>query len=49
MLGAVLIEAVNGNAITMVVGGDESVLGFDYGTKILLITQAQAHQMQMNP
>jgi Immunity protein Imm1 len=31
MLGAVLIEASNGNVITMVVGGDETVLGFDYG------------------
>lgn len=31
MLGAVLIEADNGNVITMVVGGDETVLGFDHG------------------
>jgi hypothetical protein len=31
VLGAVLIEADNGNAITMVVGGEETVLGFDYG------------------
>jgi hypothetical protein len=31
MLGAVLIEAGNANIITMVVGGDETVLGFDYG------------------
>ena len=30
-LGAILIEAANGNIITMVVGGDETVLGFDYG------------------
>ena len=30
-LAAVLIEAANGNVITMVVGGDETVLGFDYG------------------
>jgi hypothetical protein len=30
LLGAVLIEAANGNVITMVVGGDETVLGFDY-------------------
>jgi len=29
-LGAVLIEAANGNIITMVVGGEETVLGFDY-------------------
>ena len=29
ILGAVLIEAGNGNVITMVVGGDETVLGFD--------------------
>ena len=29
MLGAVLIEAENGNVLTMVVGGDETVLGFD--------------------
>jgi hypothetical protein len=27
----VLIEANKGNVITMVVGGDETVLGFDYG------------------
>ena len=31
ILGAILIEAANGNVITMVVGGDETVLGFDYG------------------
>jgi len=30
-LGAILIEAANGNVITMVVAGDETVLGFDYG------------------
>src|SRR5580692_9358278 len=30
-LGAILVEAANGNVITMVVGGDETVLGFDYG------------------
>jgi hypothetical protein len=30
-LGAILIEAANGNVITMVVGGDETALGFDYG------------------
>ena len=30
-VGAILIEAANGNVITMVVGGDETVLGFDYG------------------
>jgi hypothetical protein len=29
MLGAVLIEADNGNVLTMVVGGAETVLGFD--------------------
>jgi Immunity protein Imm1 len=29
MLGAVLIEAENRNVLTMVVGGDETVLGFD--------------------
>ena len=29
MLGAVLIEAENGNVLTMVVGGDDTVLGFD--------------------
>ncbi len=28
-LGAVLIEAENGKVLTMVVGGDETVLGFD--------------------
>ena len=28
-LGAVLMEAANGNVITMVVGSDETVLGFD--------------------
>jgi hypothetical protein len=31
VLGAVLLEAANGNVITMVVGGEETVLGFDYG------------------
>jgi Immunity protein Imm1 len=31
VLGAVLLEGGNGNAMTMVVGGDETVLGFDYG------------------
>jgi hypothetical protein len=31
MLAAVMIEAGNGNFITMVVGGEETVLGFDYG------------------
>jgi Immunity protein Imm1 len=31
ILGAVLIEADNGNVVTMVVGGDETILGFDYG------------------
>jgi len=31
VLGAVLLEAVNGNVITMVVGGEETVLSFDYG------------------
>ena len=31
ILGAVIIEAENGNSITMVVGGSESVLTFDYG------------------
>jgi hypothetical protein len=31
VLGAVLLEAANGNVVTMVVGGDETVLGFDYG------------------
>jgi Immunity protein Imm1 len=31
ILGAVLIEADNGDAMTMVVGGDETVLSFDYG------------------
>jgi len=30
-LGAILIEAVNGNVITIVVGGDETALGFVYG------------------
>lgn len=30
-LGAVLIKADNGNYITMVVGGQETVLGFDSG------------------
>jgi hypothetical protein len=29
ILGAVLIEADNRNVLTMVVGGDETVLGFD--------------------
>ncbi len=31
ILGAVQIEAGNGNIITMVVGGQETVLGFDSG------------------
>jgi len=31
VLGAVLLEAANGNVVMMVVGGDETVLGFDYG------------------
>ena len=31
ILGAVLIEAANGNVVTMVVGAHETVLGFDYG------------------
>jgi hypothetical protein len=31
VLGAVLLEAANGNVITMVIGGEETVLGFDYG------------------
>jgi hypothetical protein len=31
VLGAVLLEAANGNVITMVVGGEETVLGFTYG------------------
>lgn len=31
MLGAVQLKAANGNVITMVVGGYETVLGFDYG------------------
>lgn len=31
LLGAVRIEAGNGNVITMVVGGQETVLGFDSG------------------
>jgi hypothetical protein len=31
ILGAVLIEAGNGNVINMVVGGQETVLGFDSG------------------
>jgi hypothetical protein len=30
MLGAILLEADNGNVMTMVVGGEETVLGFDY-------------------
>ena len=30
-LGAILIEAANRNVITMVVGGDETAMGFDYG------------------
>lgn len=29
MLGAVLIEAENGSVLTMLVGGDETVLDFD--------------------
>ena len=31
VLGAVLIEADNGNAMTMVVGGEDTVFSFDYG------------------
>jgi hypothetical protein len=31
MLGAISIEADNGNVIVMVVGDEETVLGFDYG------------------
>src|SRR5262245_39875345 len=31
ILGAVIIEAENGNSMTMAVGGDETVLTFDYG------------------
>jgi Immunity protein Imm1 len=31
ILGAVIIEAENGNSVTIVVGGDETVLTFDYG------------------
>ena len=31
VLGAVILEADNGNIITMVIGGEETVLGFDYG------------------
>ena len=31
MLSAVILEAENGNSITMVVGGEETVLGFEYG------------------
>lgn len=30
MLGAVILEAENGNLITMVVGGQETVLGFEF-------------------
>ena len=33
VLGAILIEADTGNLITMVVGGEETVLGFDYGNQ----------------
>jgi hypothetical protein len=33
LLGAILVEADNGNFITMVVGGEETVLGFDYGNQ----------------
>jgi len=31
ILGAVIIEAENGDSITMVVGGEETVLGFEHG------------------
>lgn len=31
ILGAIVIEAANRNSITMVVGGDETVLSFTYG------------------
>jgi len=31
MLGAILMETDNGNVLTMVVGGEETVLAFDYG------------------
>jgi hypothetical protein len=31
ILAGILIEAENGNVITMVVGGEETVLGFDHG------------------
>ena len=31
ILGGVIIEAENGNSRTLVVGGDETVLTFDYG------------------
>ena len=31
LLSAVILEGENGNSITMVVGGEETVLGFDYG------------------
>ena len=31
LLSAVVLDAENGNSITMVVGGTETVLGFDYG------------------
>ena len=31
ILGAVIIEAENGNSLTIAVGGDETVLTFDYG------------------
>jgi hypothetical protein len=31
VLGAIRIEAENGNAMTMVVGSEETVLSFDYG------------------
>jgi hypothetical protein len=33
VLGAVLIEAANGNVITMVVGGEDTVLSFDYADR----------------
>lgn len=31
ILSAIILEAENGNSITMVLGGEETVLGFDYG------------------
>lgn len=50
MLGAVLIEAENGNVLTMVVGGDETVLGLmTTTTRIFAATPAEEHQMELNP